>query len=99
MNTGNAFTPLVHKHLSYEAEKEVRLIILYTEKDRFNPNGVWDQYGPVRGYKLKIDLKKLISEVIMFPRATEEDRLRIEALLRAKGIECPVRHSVHSRLL
>jgi hypothetical protein len=97
-SVGNIFSPLLNKNISFEAEKEVRLIYLYSGGPSITDE-LWEQCGSVRGHKWKISLSKFISEVVLSPRATEEDRLMVESLIRSKGIKCPVRHSVHSHLV
>ena len=45
------------------------------------------------GVVFNCHLVELIKEVRLYPGASEEELLRVRSSLRAKGIDCPVRHS------
>jgi hypothetical protein len=45
------------------------------------------------GLVFSYPLVELIKEVRLYPGASEEELLQVQSSLRAKGIDCPVRHS------
>ena len=76
--------PAMFKHLSYEPEKEIRaLISTSSHKSKIN----------IRGYKLKVDLIKLVNEVVINPNASPYHFRVVESLLDKYRIPLPLNKS------
>lgn len=97
-STENLLVPLVHKHShGYVDEREYRLLHQYAGGG--NPNEWWTEFGNCRGHKIRVDLSKLISGVVLSPFATTAQKDEVRALCVQKGVFAPVSFSQRSMLL
>ena len=69
-----------HKHMAFEWEKEFRLAVSLKMAEEFGVS------VPEKGIKVKVDLEKLISRIILGPELSEEDKNNVNNKIEEVGI-------------
>ena len=81
---GDVYKQMLLKHPSYSSEKEVRLI--HCAGGPSGWLGVNDCHDEI-GLKLTVDLRSLISKVVMAPNSSKEKTEQIKLLLTKQGLD------------
>ena len=93
MLDGNTMWPIIHKHLAYSYESEVRLVF---EVDQVNWIHDWSKEEVPEGVFIKLDIDKLIDEIIIGPHSPEWFLKLVREISYKYGLNKPIKKSILS---
>ena len=99
MMDGNVMYPIIHKHIAYHFEQEIRLInkVEYRQNIETGYYFDWSKEETQTGRYLKTDLNNLIDEIIISPYAPNWFYEMVLDLTRKYGLEKVIKKSALSK--
>lgn len=80
----NFLSPLIHKRIEYQDEKEFRLII--HKEEIMKDNDYWERQSNKSGCFVEVDVIKLIDKIILSPEIDAIGRKKIEEMANIFGL-------------
>jgi hypothetical protein len=90
----NLFTPLIHKRIEFEDEREFRLVRIISDITDRRQNEYWENQPNQMGEHIPVDLEALIGKVILHPTAEESTLERVKETLLKFGLDKTVERSI-----